>query len=67
MLIQNYSYQVTCNTELAEELMENAKNPNYTVNWFNFNQGSIYYNNNGEGHSVKQIDHNNKTLTLEKI
>jgi len=67
MLSNNYT--VTVNQELISELYEdeieslNSKKTHY-INWYNFNQGSIYYNNNGEPYIIKEIDHVNKTVIL---
>ena len=67
MLSNNYT--VTVNQELISELYEdeieslNSKRKHY-INWYNFNQGSIYYNNNGEPYIIKEIDHLNKTVIL---
>jgi len=67
MLSNNYT--VTANQDIITELFENEleslndKKTHY-INWFNFNTGSIYYNNNGEPYTIKQIDHENKTVVL---
>jgi len=65
----NDGYTVTTDQELISELFENeieslnGKKRHY-INWFNFNQGNIYYDNNGEIYQIKNIDHVNKTVKL---
>jgi len=67
--IKSDNYMVTTCQELISELFENeieslnGKKTHY-INWFNFNQGSIYYDNNGEIYQIKNIDHVNKTVKL---
>jgi len=67
--IKSDNYMVTAGQEIISELFENeleslnSKKTHY-INWFNFNTGSIYYDNNGERYTVKEIDHENKTVKL---
>jgi len=62
-----HGYTVIAGQEIISELYENKINimtekPYFVVNWFNFNQGSVYFDNNGEPYTVKEIDHINKTV-----
>jgi len=67
--ILSNGYTVTAGQELISELFENKVDRmsgklTFTINWYNFNQGSIYYDNNGESYTVKEIDHENKTVVF---
>jgi len=65
--IRSNNYMVTANQELISELYENevdrmSRKLTFIINWFNFNTGSVYYDNNGERYIIKGIDHENKTV-----
>jgi len=67
--IKSNNYTVTAGQELISELFENESDLmsgklTFTINWYNFNKGSIYYDNNGESYTVKEIDHENKTVVF---
>jgi len=67
--ILSNEYTVTAGQELLSELFENEMDKmsgklTFTINWFNFNIDSIYYDNNGEPYTVKEIDHINKTVVF---
>ena len=67
--IKSNNYTVTAGQELISELFENeldlmSGKLTFTINWYNFNQRSIYYNNNGEPYVIKQIDHENKIVVF---
>jgi len=70
-------YTVIACQEIISQLFENierldqyfagklSKGKTYfVINWYNFNKGSIYYDNNGEPYTVKEIDHENKIVVL---
>ncbi|HBY20341.1 MAG TPA: hypothetical protein DEG71_04930 [Clostridiales bacterium] len=65
--ILSNNYTVTAGQELISELFENeldfmSSKLTFTINWYNFNQGSIYYDNNGKPYTIREIDHINKTV-----
>lgn len=62
--ILNNNYLVECCQDLKAELEENEKQ-GYTINWFNFQVGDIYYDDNGNEYYVKEVSHNSKYIVLE--
>jgi len=67
--ILSNGYTVTTKQNLLTDLFENQLNilngkNTYRINWFNFNAGSIFFDYNGNPYSVKNIDHENKTVNF---
>ena len=63
--IESFNYTVISkDNEILEELKEN--NYNTIINWFNFNQGDIYYSDNCTEYYVVYINHEKKILKLSK-
>jgi len=65
--ILSNGYTVTAGQALLSELFENQLeiingNNAHIINWFNFKAGSIFFDYNGKPYSVKEIDHDNKTV-----
>lgn len=59
-----YNYKVECPNDLKNEILENAKNPSISINWFNFNHNDPYYDDNGKEWHIKAIDHKLKAVTI---
>lgn len=55
-------YEEELKTELIECMQDNCT----TINWNNFSDGDIYYNNNGEEYKVR-ISHHMEMVILERI
>lgn len=65
--IDCYNYTVFSNDEaIISELREMQEDNKITVNWFNFEEGDIYYSNDGTEYYVVYIDHISKSLELSK-
>ena len=63
--IESFNYTVISkDNEILEELKEN--NYDTIINWYNFNQGDIYYSDNCIEYYIVYIDHENKSLELSK-
>ena len=63
--IESYGYTVISkDNDILKELIEN--NNDTIINWFNFNQGDIYYSNNCLEYYVIYINHEDKFLELSK-
>ena len=63
--IESYGYTVISkDNDILKELIEN--NNDTIINWFNFNQGDIYYSNNCLEYYVIYINHEDKSLELSK-
>lgn len=62
-----YNYLVISeDIEVIEELKEIMLDNKNTINWFNFETGDIYYNNNCMEYNVKASHHMNMII-LEKL
>lgn len=65
--IECYDYTIIAKDEaIINELKEMDKDNKIQVNWFNFEQGDIYYSNDCIEYYVTNIDHINKSLELSK-
>ena len=63
--IEIFNYTVISkDNEILEELRKNDYNT--IINWFNFNQGDIYYSDNGTEYYIVYINHDDKSLELSK-
>ena len=63
--IESYGYTVISkDNDILKELIEN--NNDTIINWFNFNQGDIYYSDNCLEYYVIYINHEDKSLELSK-
>ena len=63
--IESYGYTVISkDNEILEELRKNDYN--IIINWFNFNQGDIYYSDNCTEYYIVYINHDDKSLELSK-
>ena len=63
--IESYGYTVISkDNEILEELRKNDYN--IIINWFNFNQGDIYYSDNCTEYYIVFINHEKKILKLSK-
>ena len=63
--IESYGYTVISkDNEILEELRKNDYN--IIINWFNFNQGDIYYSDNCIEYYIVFINHEKKILKLSK-
>ena len=63
--IENYGYTVISkDDEILEELRKNDYN--IIINWFNFNQGDIYYSNDCTEYYIVFINHEKKVLKLSR-
>ena len=64
--IKSFNYTVASrDTEILKELIDNDYNT--VINWYNFNQGDIYYSDNCEEYCITYINHEEKYLELNKI
>ena len=62
--IESYGYTVISKDNgILEEL---RKNDNTIINWFNFNQGDIYYSDDCTEYYIVFINHEKKVLKLSK-
>ena len=63
--IESYGYTVISkDNEILEELRKNDYNT--IINWFNFNQGDIYYSDDCTEYYIVYINHDDKSLELSK-
>ena len=63
--IESFNYTVISkDNEIIEELRKNDYNT--IINWFNFNQGDIYYSDNCTEYYIVYINHDDKSLELSK-
>ena len=63
--IESYGYTVISkDNEILEELRKNDYNT--IINWFNFNQGDIYYSDNCTEYYIVYINHDDKSLELSR-
>ena len=63
--IKSYGYTVISkDNEILEELRKNDYNT--IINWFNFNQGDIYYSNDCIEYYIVFINHEKKVLKLSR-
>lgn len=63
--IESYEYTVISkDNEILEELRKNDDNT--IINWFNFNQGDIYYSDNCIEYYIVFINHEKKVLKLSR-
>ena len=63
--IESYGYTVISKDNgILEELRKNDYN--IIINWFNFNQGDIYYSDNCTEYYIVFINHEKKILKLSK-
>ena len=62
--IESYGYTVISKDNgILEEL---RKNDNTIINWFNYNDGDIYYSDNCTEYYIVFINHEKKILKLSK-
>lgn len=66
MRINHCNYTVECDHDLAAELLEN-ENKGLKTNWFNFELGEIYYDNNCNEYHIQEITHNNDRTGYVKL
>lgn len=62
-MLMNNSYLVTAKDE---EVINEIAECEGCINWFNFDNGDIYYNNNGEPYRVI-INHDDKNVRLIRM
>ena len=63
--IESYGYTVISkDNEILEELRKNDYNT--IINWFNFNQGDIYYSDDCTEYYIVYINHDDKSLELSR-
>ena len=63
--IESYGYTVISkDNEILEELRKNDYNT--IINWFNFNQGDIYYSDDCIEYYIVYINHDDKSLELSR-
>lgn len=60
-----YGYKVEGSPEALADVAENLKNKRSCINWFNFNTGDLYWDENGYGYEV-EINHEAKQVTLNE-
>ena len=62
---ESYGYTVISkDNEILEELRKNDDNT--IINWFNFNQGDIYYSDDCIEYYIVYINHDDKSLELSR-
>ena len=62
---ESYGYTVISkDNEILEELRKNDYNT--IINWFNFNQGDIYYSDDCTEYYIVYINHDDKSLELSR-
>ena len=62
--IKAYGYEVTGPAEIIAEIEKDSKDRNTVINWFNFKNGDIFWNDNGDTKYPVEIDHESKTVRL---
>ena len=63
--IESYGYTVISkDNEILEELRKNDYNT--IINWFNFNQGDVFYSDDCTEYYIIYINHNDKSLELSR-
>ena len=63
--IKSYGYTVISkDNEILEELRKNDYNT--IINWFNFNQGDVFYSDDCTEYYIIYINHNDKSLELSR-
>lgn len=60
MTFKSYGYIVDCPCEMAKELQEIGNDG--SVNWFNFNVGTNFYNGGLDAYTCIKVDHKNKII-----
>ena len=60
-----YGYEVEGSPEALADVSENLKDKKSHINWFNFNTGDLYWDENGNGYKV-EINHEAKRVTLNE-
>ena len=63
--IESYGYTIISKDNgILEELRKNDYNT--IINWYNFNQGDIYYSDDCTEYYIVYINHDDKSLELSK-
>lgn len=62
--IKAYGYEVTGPEEIIAEIEESLKDSDIIINWFNFENGDSFWNDNGDTKYPVEIDNENKTVRL---
>ena len=60
-----YGYEMKGSPEALADVSENLKDKRSRINWFNFNTGDLYWDENGNGYKV-EINHETKQVTLNE-
>ncbi len=60
-----YGYEVEGSPEALADVSESLKDKRSCINWFNFNTGDLYWDENGNGYKV-EINHETKQVTLNE-
>lgn len=60
-----YGYEVEGSPEALADVSENLKDRRSCINWFNFNTGDLYWDENGNGYKV-EINHETKQVVLNE-
>lgn len=60
-----YSYKVTGNEKVISEIERMMPDKRRYINWYNFNSGDFYWDDNGNRYLVS-VDHNARTVILKE-
>lgn len=60
-----YSYKVTGNEKVISEIERMMPDKRRCINWYNFNFGDFYWDDNGNRYLVS-VDHNARTVILKE-
>lgn len=60
-----YGYKVIGNEEIISEIENIIPDRRQCINWYNFNDGDFYWNDNGNMYIVS-VDHDARTVILKE-